>query len=390
MDLIGCQRVVEYICVRHRLDDSALQGSSAGLATLAAATPPLSCPRQGAAAHWLHYGTPISSSSEPGSLRTMARPMDSESGAAALVDPVTRGWAVVTSAGVVRLGLGFVASLVIARALGPAAFGIYAVLAATVGIVGTVAEGGLTEAAVLRISAVWPATAHEAKQRARTFFWLRLALASTVVGVTGLLADQLSQRFLEVDTSLPPWALLGIVATAASGAISAMLQATGAFGRMSSLTLFNTALTAALAVALALAAQLSLLTALVVLGIGTSLGTFAFGTRMLPAGWRLSLPSKASLHAEVRALQSTGRWLWLASLFAMFTANAEVLLLNRWAALPLVGAYALALNLATKADVVNTSLYTVLLPSVSTLESSSQKATYLRSGLLRSGLIALG
>jgi len=325
--------------------------------------------------------------------RANARTRERENGverANALTDPVTRGWAVVTSAGVVRLGLGFVASLVIARALGPAAFGVYAVLAATVGIVGTVAEGGLTEAAVLRISAVWPATSHEAKQRARTFFWLRLGLASTVVGVTGLLADQLSQRFLEVDAGLLRWALLGIVATAASGAISAMLQATGAFGRMSSLTLFNTALTAALALALALAAQLTLLTALVVLGIGTSLATFAFGTRMLPAGWRLSLPSKASLHAEARALQSTGRWLWLASLFAMFTANAEVLLLNRWAALPLVGAYALALNVATKADVVNTSLYTVLLPSVATLESSGQKASYVRSGLLRSGLIALG
>ncbi len=316
----------------------------------------------------------------------------------ALADPVTRGWAVVTSAGVVRLGLGFVASLVIARALGPAAFGIYAVLAATVGIVGAVAEGGLTEAAVLRISAVWPAASgaqnqnaqEEARQRARTFFWLRLALASSVVGVAGLLADQLSQRFLQVDAGLLRWALLGIVATAASGAISAMLQATGAFGRMSSLTLFNTALTAALALALAVAAQLTLLTALVVLGIGTSVATFAFGKSMLPAGWRLGLPSRTSLRAEAKALQSTGRWLWLASLFAMLTANAEVLLLNRWAALPLVGAYALALNLATKADVVNTSLYTVLLPSVATLESSVQKATYVRSGLLRSGLIALG
>ena len=69
-------------------------------------------------------------------------------------DPITTGWAVVTSAGVVRLGLGFVASLLIARALGPADYGIYAVLAATVGIVGSLAEGGLTEAAVLRISRV--------------------------------------------------------------------------------------------------------------------------------------------------------------------------------------------------------------------------------------------
>ena len=78
------------------------------------------------------------------------------------------------------------------------------------------------------------------------------------------------------------WALLGVVATACSGAISAMLQATGGFGRMSMLTLANTGLTAILAVALALAGDLTLMTALVVLGIGTSLATFALGVRLLP------------------------------------------------------------------------------------------------------------
>src|SRR5215468_6231914 len=99
------------------------------------------------------------------------------------LDPVTRGWAVVTSAGVVRLGLGFVASLVIARALGPADFGIYAVLAATVGIVGGLAEGGLTEAAVLRIASVWPARLSTARHRSRAFFWLRLGLAALVAAI---------------------------------------------------------------------------------------------------------------------------------------------------------------------------------------------------------------
>ena len=73
----------------------------------------------------------------------------------------------VTSAGVGRLGLGFVASLVIARALGPADFGVYAVLAASVAVIGGLAEGGLTEAAVLRVSAVWPGDQLAAKERAR-------------------------------------------------------------------------------------------------------------------------------------------------------------------------------------------------------------------------------
>lgn len=307
-----------------------------------------------------------------------------------MLDPITRGWAVVTSAGVVRLGLGFVASLVIARALGPSDFGIYAVLAATVGIVGSLAEGGLTEAAVLHISAAGPASPAHAMRRARAFWWLRLGLAASVVGVACLLANQISTYVLHVDEGLLRWALVGIVATAASGGVSAMLQAIGAFGRMSSLTLLNTGLTAVLALVLAFVGRLDLLAALLVLGIGTSLATFAFGRSLLPKGWRLGPPSTGDLQNEARHLFRTGRWLWLASLFAMLTANAEVLLLNRWAALPLVGAYALALNLATKADVVNTSLYTVLLPGVAVLDARSKVAAYIRRGLLRSGLIALG
>jgi O-antigen/teichoic acid export membrane protein len=307
-----------------------------------------------------------------------------------LVDPITRGWAVVTSAGVVRLGLGLVASLVIARALGPTAFGTYAVLAATVGIVGGLAEGGLTEAAVLRMSAVWPEKPGDTEQRARAFFWLRLGLAGMVVGVGCIVAGPFAQWLLNTDEGLLRWALLGIVATAASGAVSAMLQATGAFGRMSSLTLFNTALTTLLAVGLAIVARLDLLAALIVLGIGTSLATFWLGAAMLPGRWRLRLPRARELGSEAAHLIRTGRWLWLASAFAMLTANAEVLLLNRWAALPLVGAYALALNLATKADLVNTSLYTVLLPGVTRLDERGKIAAYLRRGALRGGLIALG
>src|SRR5438309_272907 len=95
---------------------------------------------------------------------------------------------------------------------------------------------------------------------------------------------------------------LGIVATAASGAVSAMLQATGAFGRMSSLTLFNTGLTALLAVGLAIVARLDLLTALIVLGIGTSLATFWLGAAMLPGRWRSRLPKASELRSEAAHL----------------------------------------------------------------------------------------
>jgi O-antigen/teichoic acid export membrane protein len=193
-----------------------------------------------------------------------------------------------------------------------------------------------------------------------------------------------------VDPGLVRWALLGIVATAASGALSAALQATGRFGRMSSLTVINTALTAALAAILAATGKLDLLSALVILGIGTSIATFAAAVRMLPNGWQLKMPRIRQIGQEAKQLFHTGRWLWLASLFAMLTVNAEVLLLNRWMALSLVGVYALALNLASKADVVNQSLYTVLLPGMSNLDVQRRPSGYLRRGLIRSAAICLG
>ena len=306
------------------------------------------------------------------------------------IDPVTRSWAVVTSAGVVRLALGFVASLVIARVLGPAAFGVYAVLAATVAIVGALAEGGLTEAAVLRVAAVWPHDLGASAQRGKAFFWLRMVLVVGVVAIGCVLAAPVADRLLNgVEDGLVRWALLGIVATAMSGAVSAMLQANGAFGRMSSLTLINTGLTAVLAIGLAAIARLDLVSALVVLGIGTSLATFVAGAAMLPTGRWLGAPSMRGLREEAVHLFRTGRWLWLASVFAMLAANAEVLILNRWAQLPLVGAYALALNLATKVDVVNHSLYTVLLPGVARLEEPAQMRGYLRRGLIRGGAIGV-
>jgi O-antigen/teichoic acid export membrane protein len=251
---------------------------------------------------------------------------------------------------------------------------------------------------VLRISAVWAdqstekaEKAEKAERRVRAFFWLRLGLAAVIASVGCAAAALISSTFLNgVDEGLLRWALLGIVATAASGAVSATLQATGAFGRMSSLTLVNTGLTVILAVLLAVAHRLDLWSALVILGIGTSIATFCAGVLVLPPGWRLSVPSTRALIPEARQLMQTGRWLWLASLFAMLTANAEVLLLNRWAALPLVGAYALALNLASKADVVNHSLYTVLLPGVANLDRRDSLRSYSRRGLIRSGAIGIG
>src|SRR5205807_2315289 len=111
----------------------------------------------------------------------------------------------------------------------------------------------------------------QASERARAFFWLRIGLAALVIGLLCVVARPLAVAIGVDDEALVRWALVGIVATALSSAVSAMLQATGASGRMSSLTLINTGLTAVLALGLAALGRLDLLAALIVLGLGTSL-----------------------------------------------------------------------------------------------------------------------
>ena len=306
-------------------------------------------------------------------------------------DPITRDWAVVLAGSLTRLALGFAASVVIARTMGPADFGVYAVLGATVAIAGVVADLGLTAAVVKRVAGIWREDPTRAQERGRVYFWLRVSAAGLVAGVGVLLAGPLSRRVLSLTDGggLLQLALLGVVATSLSGAVNGILQAVGRFGRLSVVLIANSGLTLLLAVTLALAGRLTLITALVVLGIGTSLASFALGRQLLPGRWSLGLPNRSALMSEGSHLLRFGRWLWIANLFAMLTARLDMLLVNRWSLPAMVGAYALALNLATRVDVVNHSLYTVVLPAASALSDKDAFGHYVRRGLLRSALISL-
>src|SRR5689334_15700566 len=105
---------------------------------------------------------------------------------AVLLDPVSRGWATVAGGNVARLALGFVASLLIARALGPAGFGVFATLGAVATVAGAVADLGLSDAGVKRIAGAWPD--EQAGARARVFFWLRVVAAALIVAAGCLVA----------------------------------------------------------------------------------------------------------------------------------------------------------------------------------------------------------
>lgn len=312
------------------------------------------------------------------------------------LDGTTRSWMTIFGGDVLRMALGFIASVLIARALDPAAYGHYVVLGAVSGIAGATADFGLSASAVRRIAAVRVDDAALARRRARVFFWLRVAASVLtilpLVLFAGLFVSLLGLP-AQVDgvsaTALLLFTLLGVPAGALSGAISTILQATGQFRHVALVLVANTALTVVLALGLWLAGQLTLVTALLVLGVSASLVTFLLARRFLPAAWRLGPLGWQALRAEALPLLRFGRWLWLASMLGVLALQLDILLLNRLSVAATVGSYGLALNLANKVDVVNRSLYTVLLPTASALKGRGDYARYIRRGLLRSALICL-
>jgi O-antigen/teichoic acid export membrane protein len=293
---------------------------------------------------------------------------------------------VVFSGSIARLALGFIASILIARSLGPAAFGVYAVLAAASGIAGAIADAGLSNAAVKRVAPVWPDDPVEARTRASSFLWLRLGVAVAVL-VAGILFSGPLSGLMGLQQDLLVLALLGVLVTAMSGAVTTLLQALGRFGRVSLVMLTNATLTVLLAAVLAGWGQLTIVTALLVLGVGTSLASFSVGLRLLPRGWTLTPPGLAVLRSEGGRQLRFGLWLWIGGMFAMLAAQLDVLLVNRWLDPATVGVYALALNLARKVEVVNHSLHTVLLPAASALRGRVAEREYLRAGVIRGALL---
>lgn len=308
-------------------------------------------------------------------------------------DPVTRGWVTLVLGNAVRLLLGLGSSVLIARALAPSQYGFYLVLGAFVSIVGAVADLGISDAAVKDISSAWRPQPMRAARIAQSFFAIKIGAATLVVLIGVVLADPLA-RMLGIPEGI--WlvlALLGIIATALSSALGSILQALSQFVRLTLVTFSNTALTTLLAVALFASGQLTVVTALAVLGIATSLVSFAIGHRLLPEPFGRAalfvLPTLDRFRTDGARLLRFGRWLWLSNILIMITGYFDVLLVGRLSAPAVVGFYGLALNLATKVDVVNTSLYTVLLPAASTLTDSRSLSYYIRRSLARSAVISL-
>jgi O-antigen/teichoic acid export membrane protein len=283
-----------------------------------------------------------------------------------------------------------VASVLIARQLGPAGYGLISLVSLVVAVLDTLADFGLTNTAVHAVARALSQGPHAARTVAAGYWSLTLVLNAAGAAAGFVVAGPIAQLALGRPDAEPVvrLVLLGLLTVAGNGACAALLQASRRFGRLALLQVLTQCTYLAGIVALSALGKISVET-VVLLGVVNPLVGFLIGLRLLPTGL---LDVRAGFGSSARHawgdLARFSRWLWISAVLSLLAAQLDLALVGRWLPAVEVGLYALALNLATKLDILNQARFTVLLPSVATLSTGSLR-NHVRRGLLRSAALSL-
>jgi O-antigen/teichoic acid export membrane protein len=288
----------------------------------------------------------------------------------------------------VQIVIALVGSVLSARALGPESFGRFGLIMASVMVLGTVADAGLTYAATKLIAQHNEEDAEKARSVAGAYFRSRL-LAGSLGGVAGVLLAWPLALLLGYSEMTPLLQLASctLFALAISSYPTTILVALERFDLLGAAGVANAVITLAGIVALFVAGQLNLFTLLlwnVVLPLLSTLPAWL----MLPRAW---LPWRLSRRSsgERGELLRFSRWIALSNVGTIIAVQGDVLLLGRLGTPADVGVYSVVLALALRLDSLNQSLLLVLLPRASRLRDPEEIGRY-RGQVWRGSLVLAG
>ncbi|MDQ5823748.1 MAG: oligosaccharide flippase family protein [Chloroflexota bacterium] len=286
----------------------------------------------------------------------------------------------------VQLLLALAGNVASARALGPTDFGRFGIVMATVMICGTLADMGLTQAAIKYVARERERGAEY--EAARVYLVLRPLFGLIVTALSLLLSAPLA-AFVLGHADLTPYlqlAFLTLLSLSFSSYPGTVLLGLGLFGRLGIAGVLNAVLTVGGILGLLAAGRLDLNTLIawnVLVPLVSSLPAwFLLPREWLP--WRLPGGSLRSLRGLLQRggvawrMVDFGKWMGFATLGAIVAAQADVLLLGRLSTPDTVGVYSVALALAMRLDTLNQSLILVMLPRANRLHGQAAIGGYTR------------
>jgi O-antigen/teichoic acid export membrane protein len=272
-----------------------------------------------------------------------------------------------------------------ARTLGPADFGRFGLIMGTVTITGTLADAGLTFAAIRFIARDRDSDTAGALATARTYLLLRIA-SGLLVSLLGVLLSAPIASAVLGQASLTPYLQLGfliLIGLSLSSYPGAVLTGLARFDLIGIAGVLNAMITAGGIVVLFASGLLNLGTLVlwnVALPIASTLPIwFLLPRDWLP--WKLARATGSGANTQAaiaRRLLRFGRWTAASNLGATLAAQVDLILLGRLTTTATVGIYSVAVTLASRLDILNQSLFTIMMPRVSRLKSTGEMRDYLR------------
>jgi O-antigen/teichoic acid export membrane protein len=259
---------------------------------------------------------------------------------------------------------GFLAAILVARAVGPEAFGLYSV-AVTIAIILAAVPGGGLDLAVVRVTARHWTMAPERSHNvlfAGGLIRLAAALLLTIIGlvVAWLLQGPLDRAALAAPVACAALAGLAIGMT---DYMLATFQARERFRPMFTLNLVGAALKL-LPIALLFAlGALTLINALAAFIVAVVL-TVVVGAALMRSNWAGSAHWEPSAAGE---LLHFSRWLVPTATLGVLTAGVDVAVLAHLASAETTGIYTSARTLASPLAIVGGTIGAVLLPRLTQL-----------------------
>lgn len=289
-----------------------------------------------------------------------------------------------------RLGLGFGVSLLLAGTMDPREYGVFSLLMGVLLTAAALSDLGIGIPFVRFYVQQDLEEASVSQAFARFVYGTRLWLSLTAMILSSVFLFAFGDSYFQ--RSLPAWMLalgaLLVLSEGLSAFFVALLQARKHFGKLSFLVVQPNALRVLLLAILAFAGGVTLTEAFLVFA-GTLFANMIAGkwfSRDVRALWNPLGQIK-----NYRQAVSWTRWTFVQTISNVFVAKFDLLALGAYAiGRDVVGSYALALAFGSILVVMQTSVMTVLLPHVSALKSAEATSTYRRRALRLTGLLAIG
>ena len=278
-----------------------------------------------------------------------------------------RGGAVTVLSQILKQMLGIGSTIVLARLLTPADYGLVAMVAAVTGFVAIFKDMGLSMATVQR-----PEISHE---QISTLFWINVALSLAIFFITASLAPFVSWYYGEPKlTLITIYLAIGFIFGGLTVQHQALLRRQMRFKSLALIEIGSLGLGIAVGVGFALFGIGYW--ALVLMALTTSLAT-ALGTWVM-CPWKPGMPKHIG---EVRSMLSFGGNLTGFNIVNYFARNLDHLLIGRFFGAQQLGLYSRAYKLLLlPLRQINGPVSAVAVPALSRLADSPQRyrQTYLR------------